>query len=131
MSDRNYRTILGFLILVSLYFETAIGIYSLVVVLLLEGITNCRITKIVGKIRQKLSSGRYPGYVPDFIKPNARFAVESERMWRLVVGCMLGVSFYFYDILWFVPWFMGFTIFGAGLSGVCPVLMAIRWVGFK
>jgi hypothetical protein len=26
---------------------------------------------------------------------------------------------------------MGFAIFGAGLSGVCPVLLAIRWTGFR
>ena len=57
--------------------------------------------------------------------------MEAEQAWRLVVGLLLDVTFYFYDQLWFFPWFMGFAIFGAGLSGVCPVLLAIRWIGFK
>lgn len=131
MSDRHYRTILGFLILVCLYFESAMGIYGLVAVLLLEGITNLRIPMLVGRMRGALSHGVYAGYVCDYINPDSRFSTESERMWRIVVGVMLGASFYLYHLLWFVPWFMGFAIFGAGLSGVCPVLAAIRWVGFR
>jgi hypothetical protein len=48
-----------------------------------------------------------------------------------VVGGLLAITFYFYEQLWFFPWFMGFAIFGSGISNVCPVLLVIRWAGFK
>ena len=36
-----------------------------------------------------------------------------------------------YDMLWFFPWFMGFAILGAGASGVCPVLLGLKYIGFR
>jgi hypothetical protein len=45
---------------------------------------------------------------------------------------MLIVTVYvFSESLWFFPWFMGFAIFGAGLSGVCPVLISLKLLGFR
>ena len=132
MTDRIYRTIAGLLLLIGLFFDSAILIYALVVMMLFEGITNLRIPKLVCKIRNCVSSRNTPmEYVPETGNVNYRFNFEAERMWRLVVACLLFVTFYFYEHLWFFPWFMGFAIFGAGISGVCPVLLAIRWVGFK
>ena len=63
--------------------------------------------------------------------PNARFNIESERVWRILVGLFLVVGYSLVEALWFFPWFMGFAIFGAGISGVCPVLIAVRYIGFK
>jgi hypothetical protein len=37
----------------------------------------------------------------------------------------------FYDKLWVLAWFVGFAVTGAGLSGVCPVLMLLRAIGFQ
>lgn len=132
MSDRTYRTLLGLVLLVGLYFELPGLIYGLVVMLFVEGITNYRIPIIFCKFRKCVASARNPlEYQPEPSNPKYRFNCDSERIWRLVVGLFLLISYYFYDQLWFFPWFMGFAIFGAGLSGVCPVLLAIRWVGFK
>ena len=79
--------------------------------------------------------GRFMLYVLVFIDSefveNSRFNIYSERVWRLVVGMFLLIGYSFYSVLWFLPWFMGFAIFGAGLSGLCPVLLAIHWIGFK
>ncbi|MCW8853558.1 MAG: hypothetical protein OQK76_00010 [Gammaproteobacteria bacterium] len=132
MTNRMYRGMLGALLLVSLYFDLSMVMYGIIIVLFFEGITNLIIPKLVDL------SGRIivPGnslfvYKPEPCGVGSRFGFESERAWRLVVGFMLLVTFYYYDVLWFFPWFMGFAIFGAGLSGVCPVLLAIRWAGFK
>jgi hypothetical protein len=61
-----------------------------------------------------------------------RTLFEAERGWRLSVATMLVISlFAFPDVLWFLPWFMGFAILGAGVSGVCPMYLAMRWAGLK
>ena len=49
---------------------------------------------------------------------------------------MLGGSYFLWneydiEVIWLIPWFMGFAIMGAGVSGVCPGLLLMRWVGFK
>ena len=36
----------------------------------------------------------------------------------------------FLDAL-FVLFGMGFAILGAGVSGVCPILLGTKWVGFR
>ena len=71
------------------------------------------------------------GYVNYGQAASPKFNADSEQVWRLAVGLFLLISFAYVDALWWFPWFMGFAIFGAGLSGVCPVLFAIRWVGFR
>ncbi|RMG55454.1 MAG: DUF2892 domain-containing protein [Gammaproteobacteria bacterium] len=127
MTDRLYRTLLGGLILVFLYFDLPWGMVALVGLLLFEGITNLRLPRIVNFLLG-VDESRLPSSPPN---PRARLPIEAERMWRLVVGLMLLVSaVLFPEQLWFFPWFMGFAILGAGLSGVCPVLFAIRSLGF-
>ncbi len=131
MTDRSYRTLLGLLILVALYFELAWLMYGLIIILLLEGVTNFRIPILICKARKCMLKEEDSIYVDPAEVATARFAVDSERIWRLVVGSFLYIAYVHLDMLWFFPWFMGFAIFGAGLSGVCPVLLAIRWLGFR
>lgn len=134
MTDRTYRTLVGLALLTGLVLDSPQLIYVLVAVMFFEGITNQRVPKIVCKFRNCVAIRNNQAaviYTPEITTGESRFAVESERVWRLVVGSLLFFTFYFYDQLWFFPWFMGFAIFGAGLSGVCPVLLAIRWAGFK
>jgi len=130
VSDRMYRGVLGAAILIALYFELQWMMLALIGFLFLEGITNQRLPKIVCKIRNSVTDNTVQ-YVNSEVVTSPRFNVESERVWRVVVGLMLLVSFVFIETLWWFPWFMGFAIFGAGLSGVCPVLLGIRWTGFK
>lgn len=126
MSDRTYRLILGALLLVALYFEIGNLMYFLIGVLFFEGITNLRIPILVSKLQSHASA-------ESILAPNQqcrRFSFDAERAWRLIVGLILLVTYVlFYDMLWFFPWFMGFAIFGAGVSGVCPVLIAVKWAG--
>jgi len=130
MSDRTYRTLIGLLLLIVLYFEFNYALYGIIVLLFFEAITNFRLPMLVGLLRRSLFKDNYE-YVDVALVENSKFNIESERVWRIAVGSFLFIGFYLVEALWFFPWFMGFAIFGAGLSGVCPVLLAIRWLGFK
>jgi len=130
MSDRSYRTIIGLVLLIVLYFEFNYALYGIIVLLFVEALTNFRLPMLVELVRNKLLQQDYT-YVDVALVEKSKFNFESERVWRVTVGTFLFIGFYLVDALWFFPWFMGFAIFGAGLSGVCPVLLAIRWLGFK
>lgn len=128
MSDRTYRLIFGGLMLVSLYFEISYLMYFLIGLLFFEGVTNLRVPLLLSKLQG--ASVADSQLAP--IQHNCRFNFEAERAWRLIVGLMLLITFVlYYDLLWFFPWFMGFAIFGAGASGVCPVLIGVKWGGCR
>lgn len=130
MTDRSYRTMMGFALLVVLYFDQYMVMYGIIGLLFFEGITNIRVPIIVGVIRKNVLKQDY-AYADGGLVEHPKFNIESERLWRIIVGLFLFIGYFLIDALWFFPWFMGFAIFGAGLSGVCPVLLAIRWLGFR
>jgi len=130
MSDRTYRTLIGLVLLVVLYFEIDYALYGLIILLFAEALTNYRVPMLAALIRKHLLKQDY-AYVDVALVEHAKFNFESERVWRITVASFLFIGYFLVDALWFFPWFMGFAIFGAGLSGVCPVLLAIRWLGFK
>ena len=132
MNERAYRLIFGALLLISLSFDLNYVIYFLIGLSLFEGITNWRVPRLVTQLRAHKTGMVQPD--ASFTPVNApfRFGFEAERVWRFVVAIVLLVtSVLFYEQLWFFPWFMGFAIFGAGASGICPMFMAIKWLGFK
>ena len=132
MNDRTYRLIFGALILIFLYFELQYLMYALIAILYLEGVTNWRVPLLFKKLRDEPITiiGCDPYLAP--MSSRYHFNFDAERAWRLAIGILLSVTFLlFYDKLWFVPWFLGFAILGAGVSGVCPGLMAIKWIGFR
>jgi hypothetical protein len=132
MTDRTYRTLVGLALLVGLFFDLSELIYLLVVMMFAEGLTNIRLPTVVALAGQHFSASDTTfAYVPEAENAHFKYGVEAERIWRFVVGVLLLVTYYYYEQLWFFPWFMGFANFGAGISGVCPVLLAIRWIGFK
>lgn len=127
MSDRTYRLAVGVLLLVGLYFEIPELIYAMIGIGLFEAITNLRIPIIVEKI-----TGHKVVNDSDGFNFKQRFNFEAERVWRLILAAVLIVVYVlYYDQLWFVAWFMGFAILGAGLSGVCPMFISIKWAGFR
>ena len=130
MTERTFRIILGTILLAALYFELPMVIYGYIVVLLFEGITNWRIPILV----TRLSGGDLQANPECTLSPgtNALINFEAERALRLTVAGFLIVSFVvFGKELWFFPWFIGFALFGAGLSGICPMVMGFRWAGFR
>lgn len=132
MSERFFRLIVGTLLLGSLYFEIQSGIPILIGILVVEGLTNYRIPHMVTRMRL---AGTASFEDSSELMPEAhvaRIGFDAERAWRLVVAIMLLITVYvFNEQLWFFPWFMGFAIFGAGLSGVCPVLISLKLIGFR
>jgi hypothetical protein len=127
MTDRNYRLLFGLAILVVLYFDLTYAMYGLIGLIFAEGITNWRIPLLVGRFMQKPGADALPMESSDF-----KWPLHGERAWRLAVGLMLFLTaVLFNDIAWFLPWFMGFAIFGAGVSGVCPVLLGLRFAGCR
>lgn len=130
MSNRQYRLLFGALILIALYFEQLMILHILVAVTLLEGITNFRLPKIVSSLLHKREGSPSEGSLGFDFKIRSNF--EAERAWRLTVALMLSLGIYvFPDALWFFPWFMGLAIFGAGVSGVCPMFLMMKWIGLR
>lgn len=124
-----YRLIVGMILLIGLYLDQPYLIYGLIGVVLFEGITNLRIPVVINKL--------YPseGYQQEgtlSIPFKQRFNFEAERAWRLLLGFVLIIVYVlFYDVAWPFAWFMAFAIVGAGLSGVCPLFMSLKWLGFR
>lgn len=132
MTERFFRLIVGALLLAFLYFDLHNAIAVLMGILFLEGVSSYRIPLLVTRLR---ANGRaeFPDSSELLIESCvARIPFDAERAWRITVALMLFISVYvFHEQLWFFPWFMGFAIFGAGLSGVCPVLISLKLVGFR
>lgn len=131
MSERLYLFIVGVYILASLYLGVDMMIYALSLWMLFEAITDIRLTTL----SQRLMHRTVPAGLIVF-EAKQRFDFDASRAWRITVAVLLGGSLlllkeYSIDFVWFFPWFMGFAIMGAGASSVCPVLLFIRWIGFR
>jgi len=131
MNERTFLFFVGAFILASLYVEIDLMIYGLCLWLLFEAITTYRLTTL----SQRLFSNQLESGLVTF-QTKLRFNFDAYRAWRITVAIMLGGSMLLLrekniEVVWFIPWFMGFAILGAGASGVCPVLLFIKWLGFK
>jgi hypothetical protein len=130
MSNRVYRLFVGLILLTGLYFDLSGLIYGLIAVLLFEGITNFRIPMLVSQIRYQNDGDASEGTLGLNFKQ--RFNFDAERSWRLLLGSVLIVVYViFFEQVWYLAWFMGFAIFGAGLSGFCPLLITLKSLGFR
>ncbi len=130
MSNRLYRLTLGIALLIFLYFDLRPALYGLIALLALEALTNLRLPNLVYRLRGRRDGDPQEGSLGIPFKVRTRF--EAERAWRLIVGFFLLLSVVLFPhTLWFFPWFMGITIMGAGLSGVCPAYLALKWAGLK
>jgi len=94
-----------------------------------EALTNWRVPIIVSKVL-------YPN---DIIKEsegeNQKSSVnfEAERMlrWITMVLILLGILNYTESMLWYLPWFVGLMLLVSGVTGICPMVMALRKMGLK
>lgn len=132
MTDRVFRLFIGACILSSLCLENRLLMIGLIAVLLFEGFTNWRVPMLVSQLRY--GSNAAPAVEKSCWPIRAFFKIDfdAERGWRFMVAILLSITYLmFYDQAWFIPWFMGFAIFGAGLSGVCPMLLSLKLIGFR
>ena|SRR6266540_1558495 len=128
MSERICRLLLGTTLLIILFFEWNDLLYLYVGIITFEGLTNWRIPNLISK----LSHG--PAYLQ--ISTDAtrtrRYNFEAERAFRLVIAFLLLVSCcVFPKTLWFLPWFVGFALFMAGITGICPISISFKKLGFR
>lgn len=132
MSDRTYRLLFGLALLLSLYFQLPASVYGLIVLAVFEGLTNLRVPVVVTRLRGKLD-GEVPMQENLTVTGSpGRDSFEAERALRLLMAAFLVLSFAIWpEHLWFLPWFIGFALFGAGVSGVCPSLSLLKWLGFR
>ncbi len=130
MSERAFRIIFGLLLVIGLYFDLPVLVWGLVGLMVFQGITNWRVAYLVSRFRYG------PAYVlprccrPVPNIPTNRINFEAERALCLVIAVLVSSSYGSLS-LWFIPWFVGFGLLGAGMSGICPMIMGLRWVGFR
>ncbi|HEX8980605.1 MAG TPA: hypothetical protein VF811_12910 [Parasulfuritortus sp.] len=121
VTDRIYRVMLGAGILAIEYFNLTPLLYVMIATLVFEGLTNIRLPFIANRLLGIKVA--YPGF---------SFPPESEQAWRLVMAIALTLSgVVFVKQAWFVPWFLGFVILGAGISEICPGLILLRASGCR
>lgn len=130
MSEKNFRIVLGAWLLIGLFIDSPYVIYALVGLLLFEGVTNLRVPGLVARAR----AGEHADITAEAenFNPDARTGFEAERGLRLIVATLILVPIFSEaELLWLLPWFVGFALIGAGLSGICPMVLALRWLGMR
>jgi hypothetical protein len=130
MSERVFHLLIGLVLLVALCFDLKPAAYGLIAWLAFEAATNQRLTMIVSRIRH---GGRNVlNQTSTDAACHCRFSFEAERALRLVLVLLLTLSYVlFYGQLWIVTWFVGFALVAAGISGICPMIMTLRKLGFR
>ena len=132
MTDRNFRILLAIALLGALYLNSQVTLRVLIGLLFFEGVTNWRLSLLTTRIRYwgRTPPSRACDLTVRAVGPPVPF--DAGRAWRLVVGTLLLIAGEVFPApLWFFPWFLGFAILGAGVSGVCPMLMGLQWAGFR
>jgi hypothetical protein len=128
VTERGFRFILGATLLLLLFFRLDQWIYVYIGVLIFEGLTNWRVPIVVSKLRY----GSAYQSTDSLDGSLGRISFDAERALRLIVALMLiGTFVLFPEQTWFFPWFIGFMLFMAGMTNICPMVMGLRAVGFK
>jgi len=134
MTERTFRIIFGLILLVALYFNLHNLILGLIALSLVRGATKWRISRLLTRLRPlgATAASQADNTPAPIAGGHARFNFEAEQALSLVVASILLLScVLFTEQLWILPWFIGFALFGAGLSGVCPMVLALKWAGFQ
>jgi len=133
MSERHFRLIMGatlwIVLISSAYYETMYPLFVFSGVLLFEGITNMRLTKIINKIR----FGKYTlDTEGDCCNLKWFNRIESERVLRFIVAGFVLIPYYVLpDVIWFIPWFVASMLILAGITNICPMVMFLKWSGLR
>ncbi len=129
MTERAYRLVVGILMLSFLFFRLDYAMWGLLLIMTFEGLTNLRIPIIVSK-------ALYPDNVirvTEGENQNCSINYDAERMlrWIVMLLILLGVLQQTEHLFWFFPWFVGLMLLLAGVTGICPMVMALRKLGLK
>lgn len=128
MNERIFRLLLGAVLLIILLLEWYDLLYVYIGIITFEGLTNWRIRSLISKLRY---GPAYLEIATDSPRTH-KFNFEAERAFRLVIAFSLVISCYvFPKTLWFFPWFVGFALFMAGITGICPISISFKKLGFR
>ncbi len=129
MTERAYRLYIGLLMLVFLFFRFDYAVWGLLVLMTFEGLTNWRVPILITRALYpdnmiRVTEGENSHYL---------FNYDAERMLRWIVMLMilLGVLHQTENLFWFFPWFVALMLLLAGVTGICPMVMALRKMGLK
>jgi len=130
MTERWYRLVQGFYLLIALYIENTIMIYTFMGVLTFEAITNLRIPALFTRMGARKDAAIL--LEDDNECELARFSIDSERLLRIVVVIFLLLSYVLFpEPIWFFPWFVAAMLFMAGITNICPMVMMFQYIGFR
>jgi len=129
MTERAYRLVVGISMLIFLFLQWDFAMYLLLFIWFIEALTNWRIPILVSKLRFPNDAIK----VTEGENRNCTINYEAERMLRWVVFILVALGFLTYttDLFWFFPWFVGLMLLLAGVTGICPMVMILRWIGMK
>lgn len=127
MTERTYRFVLGAALTLLLYFHIESLQYVYVGVLLWEALTGFRVPLMVSRWRYG------PDYNDALRNSSAyRFKFEAERGMRLVFTLVIVAAFFVIPPdYWFISWLVAIALFLSGLVNYCPMVMMLRWIGFR
>ena len=127
MSERFNRIIIGFSLLAFLFLEWHHAVWAIIALLVFEGLTNVRIPSIITKLRYATD-----GTVQDVeTNENCKLSFEAERMLRFTVATTLSLGLIYNEMLWFIPFFVAFNVLLAGITGLCPLILVYKKMGFR
>jgi len=127
MAERWYRLVQGIYLIVALYIENDAMIYTFMILLAVEAITNLRLPILLMRI-----TGAHYTQDNDAEPECYTFAIDSERLLRIFVVIFLLLSYVLFpEPVWFFPWFVGAMLLLAGITNICPMVMMFQFVGFK
>ena len=134
MSERVFRLIFGtalwIVLLLCAVYQRVEFMYGFISLLLFEGITNLRIPILISRWRY----GKDYKSEANATSPASTFLglFEAERALRFIIAALLIFSYFiFNDYFLFFSWFIAGMLIVAGISSICPMVMFLRWVGFK
>jgi len=128
MNERIFRLLLGATLLLILFLEQNDLLFFYIGVVTFEGLSNWRIPTLISKLRHG------PAYFEMAVETpgSYKYDFEAERAFRLTIAFILFVSCCIFPrTLWFLPWFMGFGLSMAGITGICPISITFKKLGFK
>lgn len=136
MSERVFRLISGMILwailIISTLYQDNMLMIAFCIIFLFEGITNWRIPGLISRLRFGHPVDDVSRLLNTTSEKTFFSSIEAERMMRLMVVLFLFISYFsFPDILWFFPWYVAGMMIVAGISNICPMVMFLRWIGFR
>ncbi|MBI5040092.1 MAG: hypothetical protein HZB57_02475 [Gammaproteobacteria bacterium] len=129
MTERSFRLLIGVWLVLALLAGQPVASYVLMGVLLFEAITNWRVPILLARFSRTATAVAEPAATAP---GECLIPFEAERAFRLIIAASIGLPMYLApELLWWLPWFVAFALIGAGLSGMCPMVLALRWVGMR